>query len=134
LAQKAPFPEWLQKPVPAERELRRQVLLDQEIAAVLNELDQGWEEILDPLLEMRFESGRAQRFLELLASIAPEAKLVDRELVRRLWTIPLLLDRIGSRLQQVDESTYRERFVHWEQSVFIELARILGEPYDLSKR
>jgi hypothetical protein len=32
------------------------------------------------------------------------------------------------------DDLYRERFVPWEQSVFVELARILGEPYDLSKR
>ena len=101
---------------------------------MLDQLDEGWEEILDPLLELRFENGRAQRFLELLASIQPDVKLMDRELVRRLWTIPLLLDRIGLRLQVSDEVAYRERFVTWEQSVFIELARILGEPYDLSKR
>jgi hypothetical protein len=94
---------------------------------VLTELDLGWEELLDPLLDMRFDPGSARRFLEMLTSIQP-ADSLDRELVRRLWTIPLLLDRIGMSLQLEDEELYRERFVPWEQSVFVELARILGEP------
>lgn len=101
---------------------------------MLTELDLGWEELLDPLLDMRFDPRSAQRFLEMLAAIQPSERL-DRELVRRLWTIPLLLDRIGASLQlEYDEDLYRQRFVPWEQSIFIELARILGEPYDLSKR
>ena len=100
---------------------------------MLSELDLGWEELLDPLLEMRFDPRSAHRFLEMLASIQPTDRL-DRELVRRLWTIPLLLDRIGMAMQIEFDETYRERFVPWEQSVFIELARILGEPYDLSNR
>ncbi|MBT9581951.1 hypothetical protein IV102_01295 [bacterium] len=108
-------------------------MIYQERAPVLSELDLGWEELLDPLLDMRFDPRSAHRFLEILASIQP-ADVLDRELVRRLWTIPLLLDRIGNSLQVEYDDLYRERFVPWEQSVFIELARILGEPYDLSKR
>lgn len=101
---------------------------------LLADLDQGWEELLDPLLEMRFDPASAHRFLEIISEIHPRGDGIDRELIRRLWTIPLLLDRIGASLQLEREDIYRERFVPWEQSVFVELARILGEPYDLSKR
>jgi hypothetical protein len=59
-------------------------LIDQERAPVLSELDLGWEELLDPLLDMRFDPRSAHRFLEMLASIQP-AEMLDRELVRRLW-------------------------------------------------
>lgn len=108
--------------------------MDQEWPPVLKQLDLGWEEFLDPLLEMCFDDHAAHAFLTTLTEIQPHPKELDRELVRRLWTIPLLLDRIGQQLQQVNEETYRLKFVAWEQSVFVELARILGEPYDLSKR
>lgn len=91
-------------------------------------MDEGWEELLDPLLSMRFDLASAQRFLETLASIPTPEGQIDRHLVARLWTIPLLLDRIGSAFQRHDEGRYREAFVPWEQSVFVELARILGEP------
>lgn len=101
---------------------------------VLESLDQGWEELLDPLLELHFRRTSAQAFLQTLADIPTPVETVDRELVRRLWTIPLLLDRIGQRLAAQNDEVYRSQFVSWEQSVFIELARILGEPYDLSKR
>lgn len=101
---------------------------------LLTDLDQGWEELLDPLLDMRFDPISAHRFLEILSHIHPRGEGIDRELIRRLWTIPLLLDRIGSSLQLEREDLYKEKFVPWEQSVFVELARILGEPYDRSKR
>jgi len=101
---------------------------------LLTDLDQGWEELLDPLLDMRFDPASAQRFLEIIGQIHPRGDGIDRELIRRLWTIPLLLDRIGSSLVLEREDIYKEQFIPWEQSVFIELARILGEPYDLSKR
>ena len=99
---------------------------------LLTDLDQGWEDLLDPLLEMRFDPNSAHRFLEILSEIHGDG--IDRELIRRLWTIPLLLDRIGCSLQLEREDLYKEKFVPWEQSVFVELARILGEPYDRSKR
>jgi len=101
---------------------------------LLSDLDLGWEELLDPLLDMRFDPASAHRFLEILSEIHPRGDGIDRELIRRLWTIPLLLDRIGSTMSLEREEMYRDRFVPWEQSVFVELARILGEPYDLSKR
>ncbi len=101
---------------------------------MVDRLDEGWEELLDPLLSMRFERNSAQRFLETLAAIPTPEDVIERELVRRLWTIPLLLDRIGSAFQRHDEGRYREAFVPWEQSVFVELARILGEPYERSRR
>ena len=101
---------------------------------LLQSLDEAWEELLDPLLEMQFRSSSARSFLETLAAIPTPVECLERELVRRLWTIPLLLDRIGQQLQRQNEEVYRNHFVSWEQSVFIELARILGEPYDLSKR
>jgi hypothetical protein len=107
---------------------------DQELAPVLARLDEGWEELLDPLLEMRFRTSSADAFLHTLAAIPTPTGVIDRELTRRLWTIPLLLDRIGLQLQCEQDEVYREQFVPWEQSVFVELARILGEPYDLSKR
>ena len=100
----------------------------------LERLDEGWEELLDPLLAMRFDRASAHRFLETLVSISTPELELERDLVRRLWTIPMLLDRIGARFQEHDELRYREDFVPWEQSVFIELARILGEPYERSKR
>ena len=101
---------------------------------LLSDLDLGWEELLDPLLDMRFDSFSAHRFLEILGEIHPRGDGIDRELIRRLWTIPLLLDRIGMTMSLEREEMYRDQFVPWEQSVFVELARILGEPYDLSKR
>ena len=100
----------------------------------LSDLDLGWEELLDPLLDMRFDPASAHRFLEILSEIHPRGEGIDRELIRRLWTIPLLLDRIGSTMSLERQEMYRDKFVPWEQSVFVELARILGEPYDLSKR
>lgn len=101
---------------------------------LLSDLDLGWEELLDPLLDLRFDPASAHRFLEILSQIQPRGDGIDRELIRRLWTIPLLLDRIGSTMSLEREDVYRDQFVGWEQSVFVELARILGEPYDLSKR
>ena len=101
---------------------------------LLSDLDLGWEELLDPLLDMRFDPASAHRFLEILSEIHPRGDGIDRELIRRLWTIPLLLDRIGLTMTLEREEIYREKFVPWEQSVFVELARILGEPYDLNKR
>ena len=101
---------------------------------LLSDLDLGWEELLDPLLDMRFDPTSAHRFLEILSEIHPRGDGIDRELIRRLWTIPLLLDRIGLTMTLEREEIYREKFVPWEQSVFVELARILGEPYDLNKR
>lgn len=107
---------------------------DQETEPVLARLDEGWEELLDPLLEMHFSTTSAGAFLQTLAAIPSPTEFIDRELTRRLWTIPLLLDRIGLQLQCEQDEVYRLQFVPWEQSVFVELARILGEPYDLSKR
>ena len=101
---------------------------------LLSDLDLGLEELLDPLLDMRFDPASAHRFLEILSQIHPRGEGIDRELIRRLWTIPLLLDRIGSTMSLERQEMYRDKFVPWEQSVFVELARILGEPYDLSKR
>lgn len=109
-------------------------MVDQETTVVLARLDEGWELLLDPLLDMRFDPSSAHFFLETLVNIMPDESGLDRELVRRLWTIPLLLDRIGLQMQLEQDEVYRERFVPWEQKVFVELARILGEPYDLSKR
>lgn len=109
-------------------------MVNQETPVVLAQLDEGWELLLDPLLEMRFDPSSAHFFLETLSNIVPDDSGLERELVRRLWTIPLLLDRIGLQMQLEQDEVYRERFVPWEQKVFVELARILGEPYDLSKR
>lgn len=97
-------------------------------------LDEGWVELLDPLLDMEFRTYAAGQFLQALAALPAAGVEVERELVRRLWTIPLLLDRIGMQLGKEHPEVYRDKFVPWEQHVFVELARILGEPYDLSKR
>lgn len=78
---------------------------------------------------MVFDRRAADFFLETLVSVQPnQTEGLDRELVRRLWTIPLLLDRIGLSLQLENVEVYRHQFVPWEQKVFVELARILGEP------